>query len=232
MYRTIIKRIGFVFLLLTNSIAFPAEKTWYHSFAQYTTKYYIAGAVAALIIGKKLYDYYKDCSLTHEQCIEKCQTMYKKIYQDTKNHHHFYQEDARLSDWDLREIILHNNQETYPFMIYYSSITQACLTLQAHLLTLKKQFMEIDKHTQQLRYTITSDITAHQQEMLLQLEMEGKDLQNFIIKTITLMMILKNKVKLFKEYNDDCYCNANLRRSSRSIVRSASTISSRSPSIT
>jgi hypothetical protein len=50
-----------------------------------------------------------------------------------------------------------------------------------------------------------SEKTGYLSEMLLHLETEGKLLQQYCIKTITLMVILKNKIKLFKEYNDDCH---------------------------
>jgi len=143
--------------------------------------------------------------VTHEQFIENCQLFYQQIYPDIEYYRNFYQSDVQISDWELKEIILYNNQETYPFMIYYTSLTCAYYALEKHLLNLNNQLIQIDKHKKQLFYKQKSKTTDHLKEMLLQLKIKGKHIQKYTIKTIIVISILKSKIKLSKEYNDDCY---------------------------
>lgn len=204
MYKTIIKKIGSVCLLLTISTVSFTEN-WHNTLSKYSTQCCIAGTITALIIGKLSYDYYRTHVITHEQFIENCQILYQKINSDVEYYHHFYQSDVQISDWELKEIILYNNQETYPFMTYYTVLTQAYGTLKKHLICLNNQLTLIDKYKRQLLYKKKSETINHLEELLLQLKTKGKHIQEYTIKTMTLVSILKSKIKLSKEYNDDCY---------------------------
>ena len=204
MYGTIIKKIRFVFLLLTISTTSFTE-SWHSTLSQYSPQCYIAGTITALIIGKLSYDYYQAHVVTCEQFIENCQSTYQKIYPDVEYYHDFYQSDVQISDWELKEIILYNNQEMYPFMAYYIALTQAHYTLAKHLANLNTQLMQIDKYKKLLFYKKKSDTNNHLEKMLLQLKIKGKHIQEYTIRTITLVSILKSKIKLSREYKDDCY---------------------------
>lgn len=213
-----IKKIGSVFLLLTFSTISASETPWHTILSQYPMQCYIAGAITTLIIGKLSYNYYQNHQETPELVIENCRSTYKNIYQEVQNYYSFYRSDVQISDWDLKEIIINNNQEPYPFMTYYKSLTRASWNLHNHLATLVKQLIKIDKHKKQLRVNRHSENTAHLRELFLQLEIKGKYLQEYTIKTITLIMILKNKIKLFKEYNDDCHLWAQTRQHNKQQV--------------
>lgn len=202
MHATIIKRIIATFLLLTFAHAYPAEKTWYNQVSPNRIGWCIAGAAAALVIGEIAYNYYQGHRVNSEQTIKNCRSIYQHIYQDAYQYHHFYQKDAQVSDWELKEIIMHNNKETYPFMTYYSSLIEAYLTLEEHLLILDNQLTIIDTHKKQLYYNAAKRAARQQ---LIQLETKGRQIQEYTLKTVTLLIILKNKLQLFKEYNDDCH---------------------------
>ncbi|HLW72692.1 MAG TPA: hypothetical protein VKR54_01455 [Candidatus Babeliales bacterium] len=200
MQKIIIKRIISAFLLLTFTHIYPAEKTWSNTISPHHMGWYVAAATTALIIGKIAYNYYQGDLVNSEQTIKNCRSLYQQIYQDTYQYYHFYQRDAQISDWDLKEIIMHNNKQAYPFMTYYSSLIEAYLVLKEHLSVLDNQLTTIDIHKKQLYYN-TAKRAARQQ--LIQLETKGKQIQKYILKTITLLIILKNRLQLFKEYKDD-----------------------------
>lgn len=201
---TTIKKIGSIFSLLTFFITSPEEKSWSHILAQHNQTSYIAGALAtSIIVGALSYNYYQKNILSLENFIENNDFIYKKIYQDAHRYHNFYQSDAQISDWDLKEIILYNNRETYPFMRYYSSLMQTSLILYRHILTLDKQLMEIHQYKYKLSYQKQSAHIEQLQKTLEQIESNEKNLRNFIVTIITVIIVLKNKIKLFKEYHDD-----------------------------
>ena len=204
MYGTIIKKIGSVFLLLTISTTSFTE-SWHNTLSRYSTQCCIAGTITALIVGKLSYDYYQAHAATYEQLIKKCQLTYQKIYPDIEYYHNFYHSDVQISDWELKEMILYNNQEIYPFIAYYAALTCAYCTLQKHLLNLNNQLTTIDTYKKQLLYKKKSETTDHLQEMFLELKTEGKRMQKYTIRTITFITILKSKIQLSKEYHDDCY---------------------------
>lgn len=204
MHGIIKKKIGSIFLLLAFSTTCPAEEPWYNTLvSQYPVQCCIAGATTALIIGKLSYNYYTSHQPTPDQCIETCRSNYKQIYKSVENYHIFYQSDVKMSDWDLKGLILDNNQEPYPFMAYYTSLTKTSWILHKHLLTLTTQLTEIDKHIKQLANN-KSEATDHLREMFFHLKTEGKLLQEYTTRTIMLITILKNRTQLFKEYKDDC----------------------------
>lgn len=201
MYKTIIKKTVFIFLFLTFSTITPSEKSWYTILASpYPLQWCIAGAATALIIGKLSYNYYQTHQISPKKVIGNCQSLYACIYQDVQTYQNFYHSDAQISDWDLKEIILDNNKKTYPFLKYYTDLTKASLILDTHHIALSKQLAEIDCYKKQATYIKNNRL----KKTILQLETEGKYLLEQTAKTISLLIILKHRVKLFKEYNNDC----------------------------
>ena len=204
MHKIIIKSINPAIVLLSFSTIVSTENPWHYTFSKYPVQWFMAGATTALVIGKISYNYYQSYGTTLEQAIENCREMYKNIYCNVHHYNHMYQSDAKISDWDLKAIILDNNQDPYPFMTYYTSLTKTIWNLHNHVSNITKQLIIIDTHKKKLLINHRSEKTVYLTEMLIHLETEGKLLQQYTIRTITLMVILKNRIKLFKEYNDDC----------------------------
>lgn len=205
MYKSIITSIGYAFLLLTFSLSYSTEKTEYYTLiSQYPTEYYILATGTVLAIGTLLYHYYQTIAWNYEQIIEDCRLIYKKIYQDIQDYHDFYHHDVQISDWELKETIIGTFQKPYPFMTYYTTLIKNSYRLHNHLALLNTQLIKINKIKKQLRNN-PSETTAHLQEIFLLLENKGKQLRKKTIKMITFLVILKNRIKLFKEYNDDCH---------------------------
>ncbi len=158
-------------------------------------KYYIAGAITTLLIGKLSYDYFYNYYIIPEQTIECCQSTFRTIEQDVSHYHKLYHNDAHISDWELKELILDNSDDPYPFLQYYRSLEQALFLLQKHHATITTQIAEIKKYEKKLQY----------KNLALQLEKNGKDLEKQISKTVSLVTILHMRVASFKEYHEDCY---------------------------
>jgi len=207
MYRTFAKKIGLtlLFCVFLNTSAF-AEKSWYTIFVENPLPFLTAGTITTLILGKIAYNYYQTHWETHEQLIEYCRSAYKQMHDDVQSYHHSYANDVKLSDWELKEMILENSKKLYPFMTYYASLTRATWRLKKHLATINAQLKKINNHKRQFFYTDKTERTIHLEKMLLQLEMRGKYLHNYITKTMCLVSTLKKRIKLFREYNEDC-CN-------------------------
>jgi cellobiose phosphorylase len=100
-----------------------------------------------------------------------------------------------MSDWELKEMILDNSEDQYPFLQYHTSLQQALSVLQKHHVTLTTQIAEIKKHEKKLQY----------KNVALQLEQKGKDLEKQVSKTVSLVTILHMRIASFKEYHEDCY---------------------------
>ena len=200
------KKIGSIFLLcIFFNTSTTTERPWYNACTETQLPWLIIGAVTALILGKISYNYYQSYPQPHEQCIENCRSIYKKIHQDIQYYHNFHCHDVQISDWELKEIIVQNQQTSYPFIAYHSLLAKSSWVLKKHLATVKNQLKKINRHKKQLISHKQSESTAHLKENFLQLTIRGQQLLEYTIKTITLVSILKKRIKLFKEYNDDCY---------------------------
>jgi hypothetical protein len=175
-------RYCFVSLLFVN--VYASEKHYDH----------IKSAVVALIIGKLSYDYFYHY-ITPEQTIEHCQSTFTAIQQDIHYYRKLYRNDAQMSNWELKEIIVDISKNPYPFLEYYTSLQKTLLLLQKHSLNITQQLYAIKKYEKKLHY----------KNIVLQLETEGKVLKNHISKLISLVTILKLKILSFKEYHEDCY---------------------------
>ena len=183
---TSIKKIEFIFLALTCLHISASEKKWF---------YYATATAAALIIGKLAYNYYQTPQITPQQIIKESNILFQEIEQDIQKYHDFYRYDAQMSDLDLKEMIIDNYKKLYPFLLYYRSLSDALSLLQRHLVTLSAQLIHIKKYTKELAY----------KKRLLQLAQQKQNLQKQISKIISLLISLKIRIELFKEYNEDCY---------------------------
>lgn len=205
MHRVTKRRIPTIILLLIFSTTHTTKTAGNNTpFSQYPILCCIVGTAVALIIAKFSYNYYQTYTVTPKQTIENCRLTYKKISQEVQEYHIFYQSDVKVSDWELKEIILDSNKTSYPFIAYYTALIKTSWILHKHHEALTKQLREISKHVQRLANN-KSENTDHQKETLLHLTDEGISLQEYTVKTIRLIKILKNKVKLFQEYTADCH---------------------------
>lgn len=195
-----------IFLLLTfsNTYSIP-DGSWDKTFTQHNLLWLAAGVTSALIIGKVSYSLYQAYVIPYEPFIEKCRTFYGTLHKNIQACHREHYNNAQMSDWELKEAIVEKYGNPYPFITYHALLTKNCWLLKKHLADLHKLIKQIDIHKTQLVSTHATESTHHIKELLMQLEIKGMFLQNYIIKTTTLIMILKNRIKLFKEYDDDCY---------------------------
>ncbi|HLJ30878.1 MAG TPA: hypothetical protein VKU36_00440 [Candidatus Babeliales bacterium] len=204
MHKTKIAPISAILLLFLYSSLYSSEKPWYHTITtQHPSAYSLAGTFTVLCAATFFYYYHRN--IPHaEYVIEECRKSYKTIAQDIRRYYDFYHADAQMSDWDLKTIILEYHAKPYPFMTYYKSLIKDLYHLHNHLVTLNKKLQEIGHCKQKIHNSKHSEQTDYLKEMLFQLKIKGKQLQIKTIETITLIIILKNRLKLFKEYNDDC----------------------------
>ena len=111
--------------------------------------------------------------------------------------------DSQLSDWDLKEsICAHNNDSSYPFMAYHSSLTQSLYTIEEHMRTIKTELTRLHNRKEKLQKNTTNKHT-HIIETLIRLELQGNQLEALLYQTQSMMIMLKNRIALLREYNDD-----------------------------
>lgn len=195
-----------IVLLLHCTHSYPLETSWNNMFiTEYPVECCIIGATTMLAVGILSYNYYYNHIINYEHIIEDCRLMYKNIYQDIQKYYNFYYSDVQISNWDLKEIIVDNKLTSYPFMAYYTSLIKSTCHLRNHLTTLHKQLIKIGTYRKQLSTHKPSETRVSLQEMFRQLEMKGKQLKEYTVKTITLIIILKNRIQLFREYHNDCH---------------------------
>ena len=204
MHKTKIAAIRAILLLFFYSSAYSSEKPWYQSISvPYYSDYSLVSAFT--ILGITAFFYYYHYKMPQaEYLIEECRKSYKTIAHDLQRYYDFYHADAQMSDWDLKTLILEYHAKPYPFMTYYKLLIKDLYHLHNHLVTLNKKLQEIGYCKQKIHNSKHSEQTDYIKEMLFQLKIKGKQLQIKTIDTITLIIILKNRLKLFKEYNDDC----------------------------
>jgi hypothetical protein len=166
----------FLIALIPFSTINPSEKNY---------NYYIAGIIGTLLLGKVTYNYFHNHHIPPKQTIEQCHSTFKVINADIQHYYKRYRNDAQMSNWELKEMILDcNSNNPYPFLEYYKSLQEALLVLQKHRITIAIQIDETRP---------------------LKLKKEGKDLAQQISKTVSLITMLRMRIQLFKEYHEDCY---------------------------
>ena len=195
-----------IFLLLTFSNLYPMPPvSWDKMCTQHNLLWLAAAATTALVTAILSHNLYQTYVIPHERFIENCRTFYGTLHKDIQASHAIHYNNAQMSDWELKETIVEEYGNPYPFITYHALLTKNCWKLKKHLTDLHKLIKQINIHKNHLATTHTTESTHHIKELLVQLEVKGMFLQNYIIKTTTLIMILKNRIKLFKEYSDDCY---------------------------
>lgn len=187
MYISTIKKVEFIFLLLLFLQIFSSEKK--------SMPLYIMGTATALLIGKLAYNYYQTHHINPEQIIEESQNIFTTIEQENQKYYDLYYNDSRISDWDLKAMIIKNNTTPYPFLMYYITLCDTLYLLQKYLVTISRQLIKIETYKKNLKY----------KNAFLYLETKGKKNYQHISTTISFMTSLKIRIQLFKEYNEDCY---------------------------
>jgi hypothetical protein len=156
---------------------------------------YIAGTVTALVIGKLSYDYFYYHHVTPEQTILQCQSTFTTIQHKVQYYHTIHRNDAQISNLELKEKIVDTSRNSYPFLEYYRSLQHILFMLRKHSVTVTQQLADIKKHEKNMQY----------KSLILQLETEGKNIKQYIAKTISLVIMLKMRIQSCKEYHEDCY---------------------------
>lgn len=193
----------FITFAINNHSALSSKDNW-HTYG--TKETIIASTIVTattLLIGKKLYDLYLTYFWSNRNVMQHCNALYKKIYTTIKNNKNTYQSDSQLSDWNLKEnIYAQKNNSPYPFMSYHSSLTQSLYTIKKQLRTLQTELSYLHKRKQQLiAYKIQK--YSYMIEVLTRLEIKGHMLEAHLYKVQSMIIILKNRIALFKEYNND-----------------------------
>jgi hypothetical protein len=193
----------FITFATNNHLALSPEDNWRTYGAKETIIASTIGTATTLLIGKKLYDLYLTYFWSNKNVMQHCNALYKKIYTTIQNNKNTYQNNSQLSDWNLKEIIYaQKNNSPYPFMAYHSSLTQSLYTIKKQLRTLQKELNYLHKRKQQLvAYKIQK--YSYMIKMLTRLEIKGHMLEAHLYKIQSMIIILKNRIALFKEYNND-----------------------------
>jgi hypothetical protein len=179
------KQTGYFILSLLFLNTYASEKNYN----------YVASTIVALIIGKLSYDYFHYHHISSEQTIQYCQSTFTTIQQEVDGYRKLYRNDAQLSNWELKEIIIDKSKDPYPFLEYYTVLQHVSSILKKNYVTVNQQLLDIKRHEKQMHY----------KNLILQLEVEGKKLKKYIAKTASLITMLKIRIQSCKEYQEDCY---------------------------
>jgi hypothetical protein len=168
----------------------------------------LATITSLYIVGKIVRYMYSPSSRNHSNnsntIIEQCRTNYQKISSEIQTYQETYQSDSQLSDWDLRELISQNQDNHYPFITYHTIIMQELFKVKRYMAIMQHELKEISKQKELLEQYHSAEKTPLL-ESLSQLETQGKMLAVFVSKIHTILLILKYRVELFKEYTNDYY---------------------------
>jgi hypothetical protein len=193
----------FITLSANNHSILGAEYNWHNYATKETIIASTLGTAATLLIGKKLYDIYTNHFLSNKNIIQHCRAMYKKIYAIIQHNNNAYQNDSQLSDWDLKESIYTQKKNSpYPFMAYHSSLTQSLYAIEQQMRTIKTQINDLHKR-KNLLSTYGMQKNSCIIEILTRLEIQGHMLEALLYKAQSMIIMLKNRIALFKEYNND-----------------------------
>jgi hypothetical protein len=202
MPKKFIKKISSILLIvIITSTHSSIKPDWLNDLSDNTPALYIAATAAACVIGKLSYGFYREYTWPNRRIIEHCRTTYATIYNDIKTCYNTYRSDSQSSDWDLKEAITHT-KISYPFIAYNKQIVLKLFKLIKHNLTIADELKRINKRKKQL-INNNSEESILLIEEFMQLEAKGRFLQQYITKTCAMLSSLKNKVALFKEYEDD-----------------------------
>jgi hypothetical protein len=202
MPKKIIKKTTYLLLITTIiSTHSPVKPDWHTVISDNYPALCIAATAAACAIGKISYGLYKEYTWPNKRIIGHCRTTYASIYDDIQTYYNDYKSDAQLSDWDIKESIIHT-KIPFPFMAYNDQITLALCKLVHHNTTITHELKRIIQRKKQLINNNSAEAIMLKEEFT-QLESKGRCLQKYITMTCTILSALKNKIALFKEYKDD-----------------------------
>ena len=182
----------------------PSILAWQELLSSKNLPWIIAGSAAATCIIVKIAQRIgQNKPLSYENFIKECRCLYKQVDHSTQRLYNAYRQEAQMSDWQIKEIILNNNHAPHPFVMHYNSLCKVSWQLKQNLHKINDQIAAINSRTRQLSTGTRMDYLFYFEEKFLQLAIRGKLLQENILKTLSLVSILKKRIKLFKEYNDD-----------------------------
>lgn len=164
----------------------------------------LIGTATIIMVGKLLYEAYFDYFWPDNDMITYSNQLFKKATTQLEQHKTCHENDAQLSDWDLKERIGGNYLASYPVLYYHTQLSQALYELNTAINDVKKSVTRIRYKINCLKKTTSPD---HESTLktCIALEIEGSRLQQHLQKTIALLTTLKNRIALFPEYDHDYY---------------------------
>lgn len=200
MQQIITKKILSMFLTITIITSHTATQTnWCTHILEHPVTYAIITTAAVCATGKLSYDFYHMHLLPQKTIIDSCRAIYKDIEKELELCFKTYYADAHISDWDLKEAILYNDHNEYPFLRYHSTIIETLKKTMLYYIAVEYELKCIHKHKNKLTIVYNSNTM----KTLTQLEEEGKKIKEQIIKIKKLLIFIKNKIELFDEYQYD-----------------------------
>jgi len=158
------------------------------------------GTATMLIVGKILCTIYYEHFWRTTDMIDYCQKSFKTIHETMEEHKKMYEIEAQLSDWDLKERIYTTCLGAYPFITYHSAISDSLYTLNTHMHSLQRSLRRISSKQKYLASDIDNNDLL---QTITQLHAQGTYLESPLKRTISMIAILKKRVALFHEYNED-----------------------------
>jgi len=173
------------------------------SFSAKKTLYGVVFIAMTTALIKITYSLYNHFFWTHKNIVNHCRQLYKTIYATLQADKMLYFHISQLSDWDLKEAIFtQKNEAIHPFMAYHKTLCRAIYTLEQHLTDLLAEFETMALYKHQIQATSVPG-AADIIETLTQLEKKGRLLHIQLEQAHSTMIVLKGRIALFKEYNDD-----------------------------
>lgn len=194
--------LSIILILSFNNSAYSLT-SYIPSFSTKKALYGIAIVATTAALAKIVHSLYNHFFWAHKNLINHCRQLYKTIYTTLQTDKMLYFHIAQLSDWDLKEAIYtQKNEHLHPFMTYHTTLCQSIYAIEQHIANLLAELDTISLYKQQI---MTGSIPGASDilEMLAQLEQKGLQLQLQLEQTKSTMSVLRGRIALFKEYNDD-----------------------------
>ena len=195
------KTSSILLIIIITSTHSSIKPDWLNDLSDNAPALCIVATAAACVIGKLSYGFYGEYTWPNQRIVEHCRTTYATIYNDIKMSYNTYKRDSQSSDWDLKEAITHT-KTSYPFIAYNKQIVRMLFKLIKHNLTINNELKRINQRKKKLINNNSEESVLFIEEFM-QLEAKGRFIQKYITKTCAILSSLKNKVTLFKEYEDD-----------------------------
>jgi hypothetical protein len=193
------KRLAAFFIITIALAHMPTQTNWHKHIAEHPVVYALITSTTACIIGKLSYDFYHMHLLSQKTIIESCRTTYEDIEKELELCFKTYHTDAHMSDWDLKEAIVHNDHNEYPFLRYHQSIVNTLKKVTLNYIAIEYELKRVNQHKNKLIMIYNNNIMRS----FTELEQEGKKIKEQIMRIKKLLLLIKNKIELFDEYQYD-----------------------------